>query len=291
MERRSNMKKLMVLIISLLLMGCATAGLDGRVSHLEKEFKRIEMMTAAGGAAATDRIWPFYGLTGDGNALDGIAEASIGDNDTAIGRDSDAYGYIYYWSPTDDNTTGCDSPACIEPSDQVDDTGSWLNVTRFYAATFYSSAADGDHYVDPSNTSAFPTGIAEGSVTCIDDYDTCFVYDGSDWWPSFTGKYTAYTTTQIVAADACWGGVITNSGAPANIVLDLPIPVKGMRCTFAMADDTDNITIDEGVSGTIFLLDYIVLAEKEESVTLYAISNATWIVVGDSGAPNYAEVP
>ena len=75
----------------------------------------------------------------------------------------------------------------------------------------------------------------------------------------------------------------------ANIVLTLPSAVRGMRCTFTMVDDVDNITINEGDADAIFRLDYIVLAEDEESVTLYAISNTTWIVVGDSGTPIYTE--
>jgi len=288
MERGSNMKKLIVLITCLFLMGCVTAGLDGRVSHLEKELKRIEMMAAAGGAAATDRIWPFYGLIGGGNALDGIAEGSIGDNDSALGRDSDGYGYFHTWNKDDENVS--DPPSIIKPVGG-DGTGSWLNVPRWYAEAFYSSAADSYHYVDPSNSSAFPTGMAEGSVTCIDTRDACFIYDGSSWWPLFTGNYVAYDTSQTVAADACWGGVITNSGAPANVILTLPSAVQGMRCTFAIVDDPDNITIQEnaGSSDTIFRLAHIVLSEDEDSVTLYAISSSTWIVIGDSGAPNYVE--
>ncbi|GAH13780.1 unnamed protein product, partial [marine sediment metagenome] len=88
------MKKLTILILLLFLSGCAglssqpSSDLEARVEALEKQTKRIELMAASGAAAATDRVWPFYGLTGAGNALDGIAEGSIGDNDFALGRDS-----------------------------------------------------------------------------------------------------------------------------------------------------------------------------------------------------------
>ena len=88
------MKKLASLLLVLFTFSCAgfspkqDYNLEVRMEVLEKELKRIELMAAAGEAAAVDRAWPFYGLVGGGNALDGITEASIGDNDFAIGRDS-----------------------------------------------------------------------------------------------------------------------------------------------------------------------------------------------------------
>ncbi len=285
------MKKLAVLLLVIFLsFGCASfsprsdSDLEARMEALEKQVKKIELMAASGAAAATDRFWPFYGLTGGGNALDGIAEANIGANDTAIGRDSSAYGYIYYWDAT--HAAACSSPACIRPAD-TDNTGSWLNVPRFYAEAFYSSADDGDHYVDPSNASAFPTGMAEGSIACRDDRDACFVYDGSSWWPLLTGKYVAYTNTGTIAVDDCWGGVITNAGAGGNITLTLPSAVQGMNCKIAIADSVDNITIQEGAGDALFQLSSITLDDDVESVTLYAISTSTWVVIGDSASPTY----
>ena len=284
------MKKLAILLLVLFTFSCAgfspkqDYNLEVRMEVLEKELKRIELMAAAGEAAAVDRAWPFYGLVGGGNALDGITEASIGDNDFAIGRDSSGYGYLYYWDATDGN--GESSPGIIKPNDG-DGTGSWLSIDRWYAESFYSTAADGDHYIDPSNSSAFPTGMAEGSITCRDDRDACFVYDGSNWWPLLTGKYGAYASTGTISTVYCWGGVVTNNGAAGNIVLTLPSAVQGMLVRISRVDGSGSITVQEGSGDAIDGTSDIVLDADLESVTLYAISVDTWAVVGDSGTPTY----
>jgi len=275
------MKKLWLLLL-LFTFGCASFGngnLNSRIDDLEQEVNRLKIMGLAGEAAATDRIWPFYGLSSGTNALNGIAEASIGVNDMAFGRDSNGFVYVMYWDAT--HATTCTSPSCIRPSD-TDDTGSWLTAGQFYVDAFVSSAGDGEHYTDPSNSSAFPTGIAEGAVTCRDDRDACFVYDGTDWWPLLTGKNSAYTATGTIADADCWGGTVTNDGAAGAIALELCSATEGMRVTIAYVDLSGDITINEGSGDTIFQLGSITLDSVGESVTLYAISNATWIVIGDS---------
>ena len=286
------MKRITILILLMFLsFGCVglsskpSSDLESRMEALEKQIKKIEIMAASGEAAATDRVWPFYGLTGAGNALDGISEVSIGANDTAIGRDSSNYGYIYYWNAT--HATACNSPACIRPN-PTDGTGSWLNVERFYSAAFYSSAADGTHYTDPSNSAAFPPDppVTEGSITCRDDRDACFVYDGTNWLPLRTGSYGEYTATGTIDSYYCWGGLVTNNGAAGAIVLTLPSAVTLMEVTVACVDDSGSITVQEGSGDVIDEYASIVLdctVANAEAVQLKAIDATTWVVFGGNG--------
>jgi hypothetical protein len=285
------MKKLWFLLL-LLVFGCAgldNGNLTSRIDALEQEVNRLKIMGLAGEAAATDRIWPFYGLSSGTNALNGISEANIGAKDMALGRDSNGYTYVFYWDATDDNTTGCTSPSCIEPSDQVDNTGSWLTTAQFYVDAFVSSAADGEHFIDPSNSSAFPTGIAEGSITCRDDRDACFVYDGTDWLPMRISGYGEYSATGTIENYHAWGGFVNNNGVPAatNITLTLPSAVKYMLVTISRVDADGSITIQENSGDNILSQSDIVLDANNESVTLFAINTSTWVVVSDANAPTY----
>ena len=292
------MKKLLIVLLLLFTFGCAgldNGNLTSRIDALEQEVNRLKIMGLAGEAAAIDRIWPFNGLSSGNNALNAILEANIEGYDMAIGRDSNGYVYIFYWDAAHDNTTGCTSPSCIEPSDQVDDTGSWLTTAQFYVDAFVSSAADGEHFIDPSNSSAFPTGIAEGSITCRDDRDACFVYDGTNWLPLFTGGYgdctdmgcdDAAPDTATIPVYYAWGGYVTNDEAIGDVTLTLPAAVKYMEITISRVDADGDITIEELTGDNILSLDSITLDSSNESVTLRAIDAATWVVVSDAAAPN-----
>ena len=285
------MKKLLIVLLILFTFGCAgldNGNLTSRIDALEQEVNRLKIMGLAGEAAATDRIWPFYGLSSGTNALDGIAYANIGANDGAMGRDSNGYGYDYYWDATWPHASTCTSPSCVKPSDIPGATnGAWKTIEQFYVGAFVSSAADGEHFIDPSNSSAFPTGITEGSITCRDDRDACFTYDGSEWLPHYTGKNSPYIATGTIADADCWGGTVTNDGASGAIVLDLCTATKGMLVRIAYADLSGSITINKGSGDTIFQVANIVLDAAKESVTLFAINTSTWVVVADSGAPTY----
>ena len=293
------MKKLW-LIIFVLLFGCAgvsptkpSSDTEARIKALEQKIKQFEMMTAAGGAAATDRIWPFYGRTGGGNALDGILEGNIGDYDCALGSalaGSDRYGYFYCWNDTYNQVVlGCDDPNCIPAADDIDETGAWINIKRWYAEGMYSSAADGDHFIDPSNDDAFPvSGVVEGAVTCIDDRDACFLYDGTNWIPIYARKYVEKVDDDEIDSDDCWGAVITNNGADGLITLTLPSAVKYMMCTFSVVDEDGDLYVKalggddiQGVNVDIRLI------ADGDSVTVYAISAADWIILSDAGSPTY----
>ena len=281
------MKKLLIAFLLLLTFGCAgldNGNLTSRIDALEQEVTRLKIMGLAGEAAATDRIWPFYGLSSGTNALNAISEGNIGANDMALGRDSNGYTYVFYWDAAYTGT--CTSPSCIDPNPS-DGTGSWLTTAQFYVDAFVSSAADGEHFIDPSNSSAFPTGIAEGSITCRDDRDACFVYDGTEWLPQYTGKNSPYIATGTIADADCWGGTVTNDGAVGAITLDLCAATKGMLVRIAYADLSGSITINKGSGDTIFQVANIVLDAAKESVTLFAINTSTWVVVADSGAPTY----
>jgi len=300
---RCQLKKVWF-VFFIFLFGCAglyskpNSDLEARIASVEREIQRVKVIALSGEAAATDRVWPFYGLTGGGNALDGITEGSIGTNDFALGRDSDGYGYLFYWNATDTNSES--APSVIKPNGG-DGTGSWLSISRWYAESFYSTASDGEHYVDVSNTTSLPAAatVGDGAISSRDDRDGVFTSDGTSWLPLYTGSYADCTTsgmdcddsspdTATIPANFAWGGLITNNGAIGNVTMTLPSAVSRMKITIVRIDSSGQITIEEG-SGDVIngATTNIVLDTNGESVTLRAIDSSTWAIESDSKSPTY----
>ena len=124
------MKKIFVFLLLLLFaFGCGS-GSDKEIDELKKEIERLKIMIMTGQAAATDRIWPFYGLSSGTNALNGIGVDDIGDNDMALGSDSNGYVYVYYWNQSFSNGGTCTSPSCILPSDLTSEDGAWETTSQ-----------------------------------------------------------------------------------------------------------------------------------------------------------------
>ena len=240
------MKNLLILL-AIVLVGCATTQLDQRVAKLEaqiEEFRDEALMDAAAEVGAT-KMYGRTALIGGTASVDNILESGLLDGDLCTVIDSNNYRYFYRWDANNNNTTNPQSvPNVIEP-ETSDGTGAWILSKRSYSESFYSAAADGDHYVDPSNTSSLPSSPPQGAISVKDNSNTLYIADSDgNWWPLGFGTQ-AYTTSQDPLPYVLhWGGNITNYGAVTLIQLTLEKAELGMEVNFYIGTNNQAIRIN-----------------------------------------------
>ncbi|KKN74427.1 hypothetical protein LCGC14_0390470 [marine sediment metagenome] len=100
--------------------------------------------------------------------------------------------------------------------------------------------------------------------------------------------YLAYTASGNIDADECWGGVLANTGASIDIVLDLPTAVAGMRLSFTLTVASD-VDLNPFAGDTILVLtdsagDAISSAATAgNSITLHAVDANSWLAISIDG--------
>lgn len=235
------MKKLLIApIISLFLfsfLSCTSPG--NRIDSIEKRLAAIEMiqkdfeispeLLLAESVGAQSKVFPFQGLTGGcGRCLDGISVSGIQDIDLAIGRGASGspYGYIYTY---DTNDTSVESlPDVIIPDDNITGIGAWNILDRFYSKAFYSTAPDGEHYIDVSNSGA-PSSNSDGRLTVRRDRDIALIQDGSINIPiNVIRQYTVTTNTNLDAKYLFGTTIYVNSGSTVTLSINNNVEV-GMK--------------------------------------------------------------
>jgi len=148
------MKKIIWLIPLLILFGCAStqrvADLENKIAQMSKQKATGTMLLAE--QAGARKFWWRNALVGGGDALDGIAAASLVNGDAAFVMVQDGVtmtGYLYVYNSTD--TTAENSPLIIAPNDGG---GRWYLV-NFNAATMTSNGASGYSYIIVSNPTTY----------------------------------------------------------------------------------------------------------------------------------------
>lgn len=172
---------ILVLIWGLLVIfqGCATRGelitLQKEVDGLKKAKASTTMALAE--QAGARKFWWRNALTGAPDGLDQIPIAALTDGDAAFvmtlsSETATAYLYVY----DADGTHSTDSPARIVANGA---TGCW-HLVNFNLAQVTSSAADGTHYIDVSNTATLDAGSrAQGRCWYAKDNSRIECYNGS----------------------------------------------------------------------------------------------------------------
>ncbi len=175
MERQLSRRAFLLGVPLLAISGCVTAqrmeDIERRIGHLEDD--NIMKGTEDVGAR---NMWWRNGLTGGGDALDGISHTVLatGDGVIVIATDgSSPNAYIFNYDPSATNSN--DSPRLIAPTSGG---GGW-RLTDIYSQTYNTSAGDGSRYIDVSNTST-PTGV-DGRCFYNKTTNKWCCYNGADW--------------------------------------------------------------------------------------------------------------
>jgi hypothetical protein len=187
----SNQRKrfgiLCLYLILLLTVGCATVGLEGRVARLETQMEELQdadLMEKASEVGAATRMYGRSALTGGVKSVDNISESGLVDGDLCTVIDDNGWAYWYRWDATNNNTTNPHNPPGVIVPIVSDGTGAWILIPRIYASSFYSAAPDGDHLIDPSNSSSLPSSPPTGALSVRDDTLAMYIADSSgNWWP------------------------------------------------------------------------------------------------------------
>ena len=111
-------------------------------------------------------------------ALAAIDHSGLTDGDGAIVAvlsGTTATGYLYVYDDNGENTTI--SPERIAPTSGG---GAW-HLVNFYAQVFTGTAADGESYIDVSNSGAFSGTATEGYCYHRNDTDSWCCYSGTVW--------------------------------------------------------------------------------------------------------------
>ena len=99
-----------------------------------------------------------------------------GDGAIVVVKDgASSLGYLYVYDADSPNTTS--SPERIAPTSGG---GAW-NLVNFYAQVFTGTAADGESYIDVSNSGAFSGTATEGYCYHRNDTDSWCCYSGTVW--------------------------------------------------------------------------------------------------------------
>lgn len=171
------MRKLSILLLMVLCLGCAS---QARLAALEKQVAELKRIKSSGAMllaeeAGSRKFWWRNALTGAPDGLDQISTANLADGDAAFVMTlsgETATGYLYIYDA--DGTHSTDSPTRIVANGAA---GAW-HLVNFNVSKITSDAAAGYHYINVTNAGAFSGTPSTGDCYYRQDTDSWCCYDG-----------------------------------------------------------------------------------------------------------------
>lgn len=159
--------------------------------ELNKKLQEDLMKISEGtGGDSKFTIYPAYGLTGGGNAVDGIVSTklTLDDGDACFAfvlTGSTPKFYVYVWDS--DNTDTADNTTIIQPTDNPA-SGRWL-LAQVHVLSLQGEGT-GDSYLKVNNSSA-PSSPSEGWFWYNTGDDRLEFYDGTNYY--YVDSVTQFT--------------------------------------------------------------------------------------------------